>query len=391
MSAVRARVRRNDAGRRLHLVLRLSRLWRGPAAETGRLLRVLLVRLGAVSAGSDVGPLLWRGWLMFSERELQQIWYGGAQPPLLLRLLAGAYAALVRARRALYSGGLLRRTRLPVPVVIVGNINVGGTGKTPLTIALVEALRARGFRPGVISRGYGGSTGGPLVVDQDSDPRLVGDEACLIARATRAPVAVGRDRVAAAEALLKAAQPDVLIADDGLQHYRLCGDVEICVIDGERRFGNGRLLPAGPMREPQSRAAAFAFRVCNGGAAQPGEIAMILRGDDAESLTDASRRRRLTEWTDERVHAVAGIGNPARFFARLRAAGIDVIEHAFADHFAYAPGDLDFGDDLPVVMTEKDAVKCRAFADAGHWFVPVRADLPQEFYDAVAARLRPAS
>ena len=329
--------------------------------------------------------------VMYSERELQQIWYGGAQPPLQLRLLAGLYAGLTRARRALYAAGLLRRRRLPVPVVVVGNISVGGTGKTPLTIALVEALRTRGFRPGVISRGYGGGTRGPLLVEQDSDPRLAGDEACLIARATRAPVAVGRDRAAAADALLEAAQPDVLIADDGLQHYKLCRDVEICVIDGERRFGNGRLLPAGPLREEQSRLAAFAFRVCNGGTAQPGETAMALSGDDTVSLADASRRRKLLDWAGERVHAVAGIGNPARFFARLRAAGIDLVEHAFADHFAFAAGDIDFGDDLPVLMTEKDAVKCRAFADARCWCVPVRADLPAEFYDAVAARLRRVS
>lgn len=325
---------------------------------------------------------------MYSERKLQQIWYGGGQPPVALRVLAGLYAAVVRARRALYAAGLLPRTRLPVPVIVVGNISVGGTGKTPLTIALVDALRARGFRPGVISRGHGGSARGPLVVGQRADPRVVGDEACLIGRATGSPVAVGRDRVAVARALLKAARPNVLIADDGLQHYKLCRDVEICVIDGERRFGNGRLLPAGPLREPRSRADAFAFRVCNGGAAQPGEIAMVLRGDVAVSLIDASRQCRLPDWAGRRAHAVAGIGNPARFFARLRAAGIDVIEHPFADHFAYAPADLDFGDDLPVLMTDKDAVKCVAFADARCWSVPVRADLPEEFFDAVAAQAR---
>ena len=328
---------------------------------------------------------------MFSASELQRIWYGAEPPPVSLRLLAVLYAAVVRARRALYAAGLLPRSRLPVPVIVVGNISVGGTGKTPLTIALVEALRARGFRPGVVSRGYGGSARAPVLVDERSDPYIAGDEACLIARATGAPVAVGRDRVAAARALLDAARPDVLIADDGLQHYKLCRDVEICVIDGERRFGNSRLLPAGPLREPAIRAQAFAFRVCNGGVAQRGEVAMALGGEEAVALIDPSQRRKLVSWVGQRVHAVAGIGNPARFFARLRAAGIDAVEHAFADHFAYAQADLNFGDDLPVLMTEKDAVKCAAFPDARCWSVPVRAELPVNFYETVAAQVRRTS
>jgi len=328
---------------------------------------------------------------MFDESELQQIWYGRRDVPWTLRGLAALYGSVAGVRRRLYSAGLLPRTRLPVPVIVVGNISVGGTGKTPLTIALIEALRARGFNPGVISRGYGGSARGPLLVDAGSDPRSAGDEACLVAQATQAPVAAGRDRVAAGRVLLEASRCNVVIADDGLQHYKLFRDVEICVIDGERRFGNGRLLPAGPLREPANRAAAFGFRVCNGGVAEAGEVAMTLRGGDAIALTAPARRRELNDWTGQRVHAVAGIGNPARFFAGLRAAGLDVIEHAFADHFDYAPADLDFGDELPVLMTDKDAVKCAGFADARCWRVPVRAELPGDFFDAVAARLRQAS
>jgi tetraacyldisaccharide 4'-kinase len=167
--------------------------------------------------------------------------------------------------------------------------------------------------------------------------------------------------------------------------------VEICVIDGERRFGNGLLLPAGPLREPASRAGVFAFRVCNGGVALAGEVAMALHVDGAVALGGPPQQRKLADWLGQRVHAVAGIGNPARFFAGLRAAGLDVIEHAFADHFAYAPANLDFGDDLPVLMTEKDAVKCVGFADARYWRVPVRAELPDDFFDAVATRVRQAS
>jgi len=164
--------------------------------------------------------------------------------------------------------------------------------------------------------------------------------------------------------------------------------VEICVIDGERRFGNGRLLPAGPLREPVSRLDGIDFRVCNGGEAEVGEVAMTLFGDLAVALVDPQRRHPLRDFAGGRVHAVAGIGNPLRFFAQLRAAGLDVIEHPFEDHFAFSANDLDFGDELPVLMTEKDAVKCLAFARTQHWQVPVRAQLPAPFFDAIAQRLR---
>ena len=327
---------------------------------------------------------------MFGERELQAVWYGGRTPPLALRALSVLFGALSDLRRRLYATGLLPGVRLPVPVVVVGNITAGGTGKTPLTIALVEALRERGFKPGVVSRGYGGSAREPLLLDARTAPAIAGDEACLIRRVTNAPVAVGRDRAAAARLLLAPGDADVIVADDGLQHYRLHRDVEICVIDGERRFGNGRLLPAGPLREPLARLASLGFRVCNGGAPHAGEVAMRLAGDSAVSLSDPSQRRALRDFASLRVHAVAGIGNPLRFFAQLRALGIEVVEHPFPDHHAFAAADLGFGDDAPVLMTEKDAVKCAAFALAGWWSVPVRAELPTAFFDAVAARVAQA-
>jgi len=325
---------------------------------------------------------------MFSATDLQPVWYGDRQPPLHLRAIAALYGVVVGLRSAAYSSGLLRRTRLPVPVVVIGNINAGGTGKTPLALAVIEALRARGYRPGVISRGHGGSARVPMRVDAGSDPAVAGDEPCLIARASGAPVAIGRSRVAAARLLLDEDAADVLIADDGLQHYALGRDVEICVIDGVRRFGNGRLLPAGPLREPAARAAACTFRVCNGATPAADEIAMQLEGADAFSLDETLPARRLTEFAGQRVHAVAGIGNPARFFSQLRAAGIDIVEHAFDDHHAFAPADIAFGDGLPVLMTEKDAVKCAEFAGPRQWFVPVVARLPEQFFDALAARLR---
>lgn len=325
--------------------------------------------------------------MRLDERELLEVWYGGRQPPLALRLLEPLYSALTSLRVALYRIGLLRGVKIGVPVVVVGNISAGGTGKTPLTIALVAALRARGFNPGVASRGYGGSASTATLVTPEDGAERVGEEPVLIARAARAAVAVGRDRVAAARLLVESSKADVVVADDGLQHYRLRRDVEICVIDGQRRFGNGRLLPAGPLREPAQRAVACDFRVCNGGTPAAGEIAMRLVGDEAIGLAGGARRA-LSGFAATRVHALAGIGNPARFFAMLRAAGVDVIEHAFPDHHAFTADDVRFGDDLAVLMTEKDAVKCERFADARHWYVPVQADLPAPFFDAVVARIR---
>ncbi len=319
--------------------------------------------------------------------QLTEIWYDGAPPPLWLRALVPVYRGLRALHRAPWAFGWKQPQRLPVPVIVVGNLTVGGTGKTPLVIALVDALRARGFRPGVISRGYGGGDGAPRLLDAGGDAALAGDEPVLIREATGVPVAVGRDRATAARLLLAHHDCDVLVADDGLQHYPLFRDVEICVIDGERRFGNGRLLPAGPLREPLSRLASVDFRVCNGGAAESGEIPMTLGGDVAVSLENSALHAPLHDFAGKRVHAVAGIGNPARFFAKLRDAGIDVVAHAFPDHHPYVAADLDFGDGLPVLMTAKDAVKCRTFHGKNFWQIPVRATLPDAFFDAVCARV----
>ena len=319
---------------------------------------------------------------------LELLWYTPERiPPLWLRLLSGIYAMLAGVRRALYRRGIFKVESLPVPVIVVGNISVGGTGKTPLTIALVEALRARGWNPGVISRGYGVSGEGPTLLDDDVLPGTVGDEPCLIRQRTGVPIAVGRDRVAVARLLLAVAKPDVLIADDGMQHYALLRNVEICVIDGERRFGNGRLLPAGPLRESVSRLASVEFCVCNGGTPQVDEVPMHLLGEHAVLLADAARSQPLQAFSGQRVHAVAAIGNPQRFFAALRSQGIEPVEHSFADHHRYAASDLAFADDLPILMTEKDAVKCRFFVQPNLWYVPVRAELPATFFDDVVTKL----
>ena len=315
---------------------------------------------------------------------LESAWYGAGRSPWWTWPLATLYGGVIRLRAALYRIGWLRSTRLPVPVVVIGNLSVGGTGKTPLTIAVVEALRARGYRPGVVSRGYGGSQHEPLLLGEAPDPSRVGDEPCLI-HASGVPVAVGRDRPAAARLLLDAGC-NVLIADDGLQHYALARDVEICVIDGVRRFGNRRLLPAGPLREPLGRLRRVDLRVCNGGVPAEGEYPMQLHGGEVVRLCDG-RRQPLAGFAGQQVHAVAAIGNPSRFFASLRAAGIEVIEHAFADHHSFAADELDFGDQLPLLMTDKDAVKCRRFAQPHWWRLPVQADLPQTFYETLGERL----
>lgn len=316
---------------------------------------------------------------------LQAGWYGAKRLPWWCYPLAALYGTIVAFRRGLYRYGWLRVVRLPCPVIVVGNVTAGGTGKTPLTLALADVLRTRGCRPGVVSRGFGGSEPGPILLSNASTPAEVGDEPCLI-YASGTPVAVGRDRPAAAQLLL-AAGCDVIIADDGLQHYRLARDVEICVIDGERRFGNARLLPAGPLREPLQRLQQVDFRICNGGQAQAGEVPMCLRGDNVRALCDGDARP-VASFAGTRVHAVAAIGHPQRFFASLAAQGLDLIPHAFPDHHAFAPEDLAFDDGLPVLMTEKDAVKCRPFAQPHWWSVPVTADLPASFYDALWTKLQ---
>ncbi|OOG57200.1 tetraacyldisaccharide 4'-kinase [Rhodanobacter sp. C03] len=315
---------------------------------------------------------------------LESAWYGGGRTPWWTWPLMVLYGGVIRLRGWLYRSGVLRSVRLPVPVVVIGNLSVGGTGKTPLTIAVVAALRARGYRPGVVSRGYGGSQREPILLDDAPDPARVGDEPCLI-HASGVPVAVGRDRPAAARLLLDAGC-NVLLADDGLQHYRLARDVEICVIDGMRRFGNRRLLPAGPLREPLSRLRRVDLRVCNGGVAETGEYPMQLLGGDAVALDDG-RRQSLASFSGQCVHAVAAIGNPRRFFDSLRAVSVEVIEHVFADHHRFAAADLAFAEDLPVLMTDKDAVKCRQFAQPHWWRVPVQAELPVAFVDALIQRI----
>jgi len=316
-------------------------------------------------------------------------WFDGPVP-WHARMLSKLYGGLIALRMRLFRMGLLRQVRIDRPVIVVGNLIAGGSGKTPLAIVLVERLRAAGLNPGVATRGYGRDDAARARwVDADMDPALGGDEPVLIARRTHAKVRADADRVAAARALV-AAGCDVVVCDDGLQHYHLRRDIEIEVIDGRRRYGNGELLPAGPLREPAERGKACDFRVLNVGSSEAeagfGEWPMRLLADQAMPLA-GGRPAPLTAFAGKRVHAVAGIGDPERFFATLRSHDIAVVPHAFPDHYRYVADDLQFGSDLPVLMTEKDAVKCLGFATGRHFSVPVRAELPEAFWVALLDRL----
>lgn len=319
------------------------------------------------------------------ERQLLALWY--APPSRGLRLLQPLESAFVRLARRRRQRDARLAGSLPVPVVVVGNLAVGGTGKTPLVIALARILARNGLRVGVVSRGYGGTARRPMRVIGATDPLVCGDEALLLASRVDGPVWVGTDRARVARELLAATPVEVILSDDGLQHYRLARTMEICVLDAGRWLGNGHCLPLGPLREAPVRLLEVDYVVANGDAEAPAGV----RVDGRMQLQPGAWRRVhddavLSERmpvAGERVHAVAGIGNPQRFFTTLRALGLDPVEHPFGDHHRFTARELAFGDGLRVVMTEKDAVKCRRFA-APHWLaLEVEARLPGSLSTAV--------
>ncbi|MEI9881593.1 tetraacyldisaccharide 4'-kinase [Atlantibacter hermannii] len=307
---------------------------------------------------------------------IEKIWSGQSPLWILLLPLSGLYGLVSNLIRLSYRLGLRKSWRAPVPVVVVGNLTAGGNGKTPVVVWLVEQLQQRGIRVGVVSRGYGGKAGHyPLVLDAHTSSDQAGDEPVLIFQRTGAAVAVSPVRCEAVQALLAGNQPQIIITDDGLQHYALARDYEIVVVDGIRRFGNGWWLPAGPMRERESRLRDVDAVITNGGTPQTGEIAMHLAPSLAVNLLTGEKRdaSTLTE-----VVAMAGIGHPPRFFATLEKLGVTPVNtHGLADHQALTEPDVAAlaRPEQTLLMTEKDAVKCRAFAHANWWYLPVDAQI----------------
>lgn len=321
---------------------------------------------------------------------LEKQWYKISPWLLALLPLSALFWVLSSLRRMAFRLGWLHVERLPVPVVVVGNISVGGTGKTPLVLWLAEWLRQQGFSPGIVSRGYGGYSAEPQPVEPDGDSARSGDEPLLLARQSHCPVWTGRDRAAVGRALLLAhPECDVLISDDGLQHYRLARDVEIAVVDGGRLFGNGFLLPAGPLREGMRRLRKVNAVVVNGGVESfdGAHFRMNLKGDVLRNLCTGATAH-AHEFQGKKVHALAGIGNPQRFFEQLQGLGLKFERHPFPDHHAYRPEDLNWPDADTVMMTEKDAVKCGVFADARYWVLPVKAELDPAFGQRILELLR---
>lgn len=325
---------------------------------------------------------------------LQRVWYGRSRSRLSFYLLpfSWIFRAIVELRRLAYQAGLFRSVWVGRPVIVVGNITVGGTGKTPVVLWLVDQLRAAGYTPGIISRGYHGrSAHWPLDVTADSKAEEAGDEPVMLAQRCGCIVVAGPDRVAAARLAIERGA-DVIVSDDGMQHYRLGRDCELAVVDAERGLGNGRLLPAGPLRETADRLRQVDAVLLKSQSLEPSRsglglfkpreipegptprIPFLIQATSVRSLV-THEQRSLADFKGQPVHAIAGIGNPEAFFANLRSAGIIVLAHPLPDHARIGPKDLDFGDNAPVLMTEKDAVKCRDLNDPRVWAVVADAEI----------------
>ncbi len=319
---------------------------------------------------------------------LVSTWYQPHPIRWLLSPLSLLYRFVISLRKALYKVGIFKQQQLSVPVIIVGNISVGGTGKTPFVIWLAKQLQQAGFKPGIISRGYGGkAVSYPQTVTAQSDAAIVGDEPIIIARQTACPMVVSPNRIEAGQQLLQDNDCDIIISDDGLQHYALNRDIEIVVVDGQRLFGNQYCLPAGPLREPPSRLSDIDFIVHNS-TNDTAEYTMNLTQGDAINVLDPTLTKSLTEFSTQTIHAIAGIGNPDRFFDQLSQQELSIIPHPFTDHHSYQASDLKFNDDNAILMTEKDAVKCTRFAHDDMWYIPIEASISSKLAPLIIEKLR---
>ncbi len=327
--------------------------------------------------------------MKFSER-LLQAWYQGHPALALLWPLERLYRCVVQGKRKRFLCGQTASYRAPVPVLVVGNITVGGTGKTPLILWLIEQCQAQGLSVGVVSRGYGAQPPSlPWTVSSTDSAEQAGDEPLLIVQRTGVPLVIAPERAAAVQQLLAEHAVDVILSDDGLQHYTLARDLELVLIDAARGLGNQRCLPMGPLREPVERLATVDAVLINGALQDSAEgFAMQLQPTELVHVRSGERQPLSYFPARQKMHAVAGIGNPQRFFNTLEGLDWQPIAHAFADHAEFTPQDLNFADDLPVLMTEKDAVKCRAFAADNCWYLQVAAQPSPAFASWFAQRLK---
>ena len=315
----------------------------------------------------------------FLETLIEKVWYSKNIYSLLLSPLSLIYISIIYLRYTLYQLGLISITKINVPTIVIGNIVAGGTGKTPLVIWLAKHFKDKGFLPGIVSRGYGGIYLSNMeLVKPTSNPLLVGDEPVIIARNTNCPVVVAKKRAKGAKELVEKYNCNIILCDDGMQHYSLARDIEIAVIDGQRRFGNNYCFPAGPLREPKSRifkadliVSKYNARTC--------EHKMDYTYHQLVSLNELSKTIPISDLHGMTVHAIAGINNPDHFFSYLRSHKLELIIHKFPDHYSYTEDDVKFDDNFPVVMTEKDAVKCLNYSSDKHWYIPISAELSKSF------------
>ncbi len=325
---------------------------------------------------------------MTPSETLTKIHYSKSLVSLLLLPLSAVFLLISFIRKTLYQFNFLKSFKLKIPVIVVGNITSGGTGKTPLIIYLANELKKNGYRPGIISRGYGSKTEGVMEVSQKSDVAEAGDEPMLIQKHTHLPVFVSKDRVLAAKALVKKyAKTDVILSDDGIQHYRLRRDLEVLVIDGTRKFGNGYLLPAGPLREFRSKLKTVDAIVCNHKKVIDGSYLMKYKGHLLINLK-TNKKIHLNNLSLKNIHAIAGIGNPDRFFDYLKTFNIVFNSSAFQDHYKFSKKDFRDMNDKNIIMTEKDAVKCQKFSRNNFWYLPVIAEVDSKFTNVILKKLR---
>ena len=325
---------------------------------------------------------------MTPSETLTKIHYSKSLVSLLLLPLSAVFLLISFIRKTLYEFNFLKSFKLKIPVIVVGNITSGGTGKTPLIIYLANELKKNGYRPGIISRGYGSKSEGVMEVSQKSDVAEAGDEPMLIQKHTHLPVFVSKDRVLAAKALVKKyAKTDVILSDDGIQHYRLRRDLEVLVIDGTRKFGNGYLLPAGPLREFRSKLKTVDAIVCNHKKVIDGSYLMKYKGHLLINLK-TNKKIHLNNLSLKNIHAIAGIGNPDRFFDYLKTYNILFSSSVFQDHYKFSKKDFRDMNDKNIIMTEKDAVKCQQFSRNNFWYLPVIAEVDSKFTDVILKKLR---